>query len=331
MLILIAIILGTLTPTLIYSFLVWWIDRYEKEPIWLLIISFFWGAIPAVVLSLIFEILFEMPIVSIAGDTIVSSLLSASVSAPIIEESFKALALILLVLIFRKEFDDELDGIVYGAMIGFGFALTENIFYFFSVLSEQGLGAGLVNIFMRSFIFGLNHAFWTACVGASIGFARLSRKISARIFVPFAGWMIAITLHGIHNGGIVLVESTYCLSFISSFILNWGGMVLLFILGFFVLRRESRWIRENLLEEVKKGVIKPEIYDIMSSSPRRMAYRWNILKVKGTKRYREIGRYFQLATDLAFKKHQGDIDCLKPETLYEIRSKLKRLSKLFDP
>ena len=46
--------------------------------------------------------------------------------APIIEESLKGLAVLLVFLLFRKEFDSILDGIVYAAITALGFAATEN-------------------------------------------------------------------------------------------------------------------------------------------------------------------------------------------------------------
>ncbi len=40
-----------LVPTLVYALLVWWLDRYEKEPLPLLVVAFLWGAVPAVILA----------------------------------------------------------------------------------------------------------------------------------------------------------------------------------------------------------------------------------------------------------------------------------------
>jgi len=135
-------ILGALIPTAFYVLFVWWLDRYEKEPLWLLSLAFLWGAVPAAVLSVILEISFDALVQAIGGEGLLPSLVSVSVGAPLIEESAKGLALIGLVLIFHREFDDVLDGIVYGAMIGFGFALTENLVgYFLPILDAEGMGA----------------------------------------------------------------------------------------------------------------------------------------------------------------------------------------------
>ena len=42
-------ILASVIPTILYVLLLWRLDRYEKEPIKLLAIAFFWGAVPATI------------------------------------------------------------------------------------------------------------------------------------------------------------------------------------------------------------------------------------------------------------------------------------------
>ena len=44
-------------PTLIFLGLVWWLDRYEKEPAHLLAVTFLWGALPAAVLAVTLDLL----------------------------------------------------------------------------------------------------------------------------------------------------------------------------------------------------------------------------------------------------------------------------------
>ena len=48
---------------------------------------------------------------------------SAALTAPVVEETYKYLGIVLLYLIARAEFDDLIDGFVYGALIGLGFAV----------------------------------------------------------------------------------------------------------------------------------------------------------------------------------------------------------------
>ena len=303
MLVPVVAIMGALVPTAFYIAFIWWLDRYEKEPLWLLALAFLWGALPAAIFSVLLELALDIPIAALGGESLVANLASVSINAPLVEESAKGVALIGLVLIFRREFDDVLDGIVYGAMIGFGFAFTENLFaYFLPILSEEGIGSGLTNILMRTVVFGFNHAFWTGITGAAVGYARLSRGWGHRILVPMAGWTLAVLLHGVHNAGATLVEQTFCLSLGISLLVDWGGLLLLMIIAFLVLRKEGQWIERGLVEEVRRGALSPQEFDLLRSAGQRMWVRWRAWNRGGQMAYRAVGRYYQVATELAFKK-----------------------------
>lgn len=301
--ILLVAILGALIPTCAYTLFVWWLDRYEKEPLRLLALSFFWGAVPAALLSVLLELLFDIPIYVLGGEGIVSNLISYSLSAPVIEESAKAIALVSLWWLARREFDDVLDGIIYGAMVGLGFAFSENLFaYFLPILSQEGWGAGLVNILLRAIIFGLNHALWTGTIGATLGYARLAHTPEERMIVPVAGWALAILLHGAHNAGATLAEYTSGLSLGFSLVLDWGGVFVLLAVAYLALRRESRWIERGLAEEVRRGGLTSQEFELLRSVGKRLHTQWRARRRGGRLAHRAVGRYYQCATELAFKK-----------------------------
>jgi RsiW-degrading membrane proteinase PrsW (M82 family) len=294
---------GALIPTIIYVLFVWWLDRYEKEPLWLLALAFLWGAVPAAIASVFLELLFDIPIMAAGGEGLVGNLASVSINAPLVEESAKGIALVGLVLVFQREFDDVLDGIIYGAMIGFGFAFTENLTgYYLPILSSEGLEAGVSNIFLRSVVFGFNHAFWTGVTGAAVGYARLCLDWGRRILVPMGGWMLAVVLHSIHNAGVTLVEQTFALSLGISLVVDWGGLLLLMLVAFFVLRKERGWIERGLVEEVRRGALSYEEWQLLRSAGQRLLVRWQALQRGGAPAYRSVGHYYQCATELAFKK-----------------------------
>ena len=296
-------ILGALIPTTAYVLLLWWIDRYEKEPVRLLAVAFLWGAIPAAILSTILEIAFALPVSALGAESLLSRLLSASVGAPIIEESAKGIALIFLLLAIPKTFDGVLDGIVFGAMIGFGFAMTEDIVaYFIPILRQYGLGAGLINIFLRTVVFGFNHAFWTGLFGASIGYARSVRSRKRRVLALIFGGALAVVMHSLHNIGATLVERTLFLSLGFSALLDWSGVLVLGILIAVDLRTERRWIERGLDEEVQRGALSPQEFDLLHSARRRWQVHWRARRQGGRTGARAVGRYFQTATRLAFNK-----------------------------
>lgn len=303
MAILLVAILGALVPTAVYVLLLWWLDRYEKEPVGLLAVAFLWGAAPAAILSVIFELLFDIPVSALGEESLVGNLLSTGIGAPIIEESCKGIALVLMVLIFRRAFDNVLDGIIYGAMIGFGFAMTEDIVaYFGPILTQEGLGAGLVNIFMRTVIFGLNHAFWTGITGAAVAYARLARAGYLRLLVPMGGWALAVLMHSLHNVGATLVEQTLCLSLGFSVVVDWGGILVLAIIIAADLRTQSGWIARGLVEEVGQGALSQQEYDLLRSAGRRSLAHWHARRRGGRVGARAVSSYFQAATRLAFQK-----------------------------
>lgn len=193
-------LIAAVVPAILYVLLFYWADRYEREPLWLASVAFLWGAIPAIILSLIFELALGAPFVNAPG-TLAEELVAGAVVAPIVEEIFKGAALLAIFFWKRQEFDGVLDGIVYGALIGFGFAMTENFFYFIGAFDQGGWGNLTVVIILRAVIFGLNHAFYTGLMGIGLGLARNSRNRLLRLFWIVAGLAAAILAHALHNFG----------------------------------------------------------------------------------------------------------------------------------
>ena len=101
-------ILVPLIPSLIAMAILWWLDRYEKEPLWLLGIAFFWGAVPTIALSLVAQLLIDAPLTNVLGESSLYPLASLSLVAPLTEETFKALILLAIFLVYRQEFDSSL-------------------------------------------------------------------------------------------------------------------------------------------------------------------------------------------------------------------------------
>jgi len=200
-------ILAAVMPTAIYALVIWWADRYEKEPLGLLAVAFVWGAVPAVVISFLAEAVFGLPLAGLQAERL-ANVLELSALAPVVEEVAKALALAGLFIIFWREFDDVLDGIVYGALVGIGFGMTENLLYFLATFLEEGWdGWGMV-VFLRAIVFGLNHAFFTAFSGAGLGMARQAHRGWPRWLAPALGLSVAMVFHGLHNLGVTLADES---------------------------------------------------------------------------------------------------------------------------
>jgi RsiW-degrading membrane proteinase PrsW (M82 family) len=327
MVILSVAVLGALIPTLVYVLFVWWLDRFEKEPLWLLALAFLWGAGPAALLSLGFELRLQELLVA-QGGGLQAGLLGIGLGAPLIEETFKGVALLGLVWLFPREFDDVLDGIIYGAMIGLGFAMTENVFgYFVPILTGLGITAGLLNILMRAIVFGTNHAFWTGITGAAVGYARLEKRPARRLLLPLGGWAIAVLVHSIHNVAISTAQQAVCLSLGLGLLVNWGGVALLLLVAASALRRETRWIEQGLAEEVESGLLSKREYDLLRTPGKRLWRRWQAYREGGRIAYRSVGCYFQTATELAFRKQKYEEDPL-PDKGVRARGEDKRATEI---
>jgi RsiW-degrading membrane proteinase PrsW (M82 family) len=284
--------------TSLYVGLIYWVDRYEKEPLWLLAAAFLWGAIPSIVLAFIVNTVLGVGFYFILGPEL-GNVAGAAFLAPLVEETLKGMALLGIFFLWRQELDSPLDGIIYGAMVGMGFAMVENVYYFMNVYNEGGVEAWQINIFLRAVIFGLNHALFTSMTGLGIAVARLSRKNLVKFTAPVAGWMAAMFLHFMHNlsasiGGILCLVALFN---------AWGGVILTLLIIIWALVQEQRWIKKYLEEEVALGTLSPAQYQIACSNLKRFGHRWSLLFSHGPTGYYRAGRFYRNCSELAYKKH----------------------------
>lgn len=296
------ILVLAVVPMLLYALFLWWMDRYEKEPLGLTLAAFLWGAVPAIILSLIAQMILDIPVSDLFGSGPGAELVGASLIAPLTEEPFKGLMLLLLLLLFRREIDTPVDGILYGGLVGFGFATTENFFYFLGAYGMGGLGNVLELAFFRAVLFGLNHALFTGCTGLGIALARTSPRRTVRITAPFIGLAAGITLHALHNFGTTVAGLT-CWALLISLASDWGGALALLGLLIYFSVREQQILAHYLTEEVERGTIAPEDYPVICSYRRRVSQRLEALLRGEIGRWRRLGTYYRLASELAFARH----------------------------
>jgi RsiW-degrading membrane proteinase PrsW (M82 family) len=118
-------------PPIAIAGIIWWLDRYDREPHDLMIGSFLWGALVTVPVIIIELGLSELA--PLDRSNLASAILSALGIIALTEESAKYLVARLYVY-HRPDFDEPYDGITYCVVIGMGFAAVENVLY---VLSEE--------------------------------------------------------------------------------------------------------------------------------------------------------------------------------------------------
>lgn len=295
-------IIAALIPALFYVIVIYWFDRYEKEPMWLLAAAFLWGAIPSIIIASIFNSLLSIPFeLLVEGGT--AEALSAALVAPPVEETIKGLALLAIFFLWRNEIDSPLDGIIYGAMVGMGFAMVENVFYFVETFNADGLEAWGVNIFFRAIVFGLNHSLFTSMSGLGIAVALMSKNNLTRFFAPIAGWCLAMFLHFAHNASVSFDEALCFLALI----FDWGGVLLMLGIIVWSLVQERSWLRQYLAEEVAQGTLTDNQFRRVSSGRKRAAFNWAQWRQNGFRAYRQAVGFQQTCSELAYRKHHHEL------------------------
>lgn len=306
-------------PAYFYTWLVCTIDRFEKEPTRYLIAAFAWGAFPAIFLAVVLQVIFAIPVNEFLGEeTLGSQLMEASIGAPVTEEFLKGIAVAIIYLTRRREFDGWVDGIVYGATAGFGFAYVENIFYLMGTETWEDWGVLLI---LRTVVFGGLHGFWSAFVGIGFGLARYQHNGVLKILLITGGLLTAMFGHLIHNGAVTLVEATEGASFLVA-LLNYGlliiTMILLWFIGGYV---EHQKLKKYLQDEVPH-ILSLECYQGICEP------RSNRLKLMGI-RSKQKKALLQVAGELTQKKLQlsqmGE-ESGNTEIIQELRQELQRLS-----
>lgn len=281
-------------PVPFYVAFALWVDRFEAEPPWLLVLAFVWGAAIAVFFSLVFNAIHEGLVASLAGAASASTL-TAVLGAPFIEELTKGAALLLLFLWKRDHFDNVTDGIVYASMVGLGFAMTENVQYYGEAVGKDGAG-GAVVFFLRGILGPFSHPLFTSMTGIGFGIARESRRAWVKWLAPPAGLAAAMVLHSLWN-----LSASQGLAFFAAYVLVMvPAFVAVVVVAIFSLRREARVIREHLASLAAEGVLSGDDLVVLSSVTRRCGASARALFARGFGHWRARRRFHALATELAF-------------------------------
>ncbi|MFH2140894.1 MAG: PrsW family glutamic-type intramembrane protease [Bacteroidota bacterium] len=174
-----------LAPIFIIASYIYYRDKYEKEPLWLLFISLVAGGL--IIIPVVFIELFFTEFLTYISYKF-HAIYTAFIVAGFTEELFKYMAVLLLIW-KNKNFNEKFDGIVYASFVSLGFAGIENIFY----VIENGSGVGLI----RAFTAVPLHALVGIFMGYQIGLAKFvlaerRKRLWLAFFIPFL-------FHGIYD------------------------------------------------------------------------------------------------------------------------------------
>jgi RsiW-degrading membrane proteinase PrsW (M82 family) len=169
-----------------------WLDRNEPEPAWLLFRSFLWGAGIATLIS---------GIVNSAVSAIAGPETAVLVSAPVVEEAAKGGALMWLFLRHREHLNSRLDAAIYALFIGLGFALVENVDYYWDALKAGGLETLAGVALLRGIAFPFVHPLCTLSTALGV-VSGVRHKGVGRWLLPVLGYVGAVILHSLWNSGL---------------------------------------------------------------------------------------------------------------------------------
>ena len=266
-----AAILGMVSASLALGIVIplfLWVDRLEAEPARLLWFAFLWGALISTLGALVLN---ELGVAFFAGMHADPLVLGAVVVAPLTEEFFKGLGVLLIFLVARREFNGVIDGIVYAGIVAAGFAFVENIIYLGQMYLESGT-VGLVGIFvMRCLVSPFAHPMFTVCIGVALGLVAHRRRASS-VGVVLVGFACAVFLHALFNYSAVASTQNYLVLFALVQVPLFVGFLLLLR---WARTRESRIVRDTLTGYGMAGWFTPaEVAMLASPAERRRARRW---------------------------------------------------------
>jgi protease PrsW len=280
-------------PMFFYAAFIYWLDRYEKEPKALLGAAFMWGVVIAAGGAFIINTVFGIGIYILTGSEALTNLGTASIVAPVVEEILKGLAVAIVFLMFRKEFDSILDGIIYGGIAGLGFAATENTLYIYRGYAEGGWEGLFALAVIRVILVGWMHAFFTAFTGIGFAIARLNKNTLIKIIAPIAGLGVAIFTHAFHN---TIGNFFYGLGGLGvTIFFDLVGYTLMFGFIIWMIVHERNIVKRQMLEEVSSGLISQAHYQ-KSLSP------WTMTTAGFSGK--AASRFYQVIGELAHKKDQ---------------------------
>jgi RsiW-degrading membrane proteinase PrsW (M82 family) len=207
-----------IAPGLAICIFIYLKDKYNKEPLGLMIMSFILGMV-SIIPAIALESFFGIPLDQLSGQSIAAIALFAYGVVALSEEGCK----LLVVRLFcypRKAFDDPFDGILYCVIVSMGFATLENIGY----VLQHGIGTGITRMFLSV----PAHATFAVLMGYHLALAKFNPKNRGLHFFLAIFWPVAF--HGSFDFFIFLGNSLY----------HVAGALVSFVIAIYLSRRAIR-------------------------------------------------------------------------------------------
>ncbi|MBR5982452.1 MAG: PrsW family intramembrane metalloprotease [Bacteroidales bacterium] len=181
-------------------------DKYEREPIRKILLTFFAGML-AVPLDLSLIAIFDLDYLPLMCDGAVSAQIATAFFSAAIPEEFSKFVILFLLIWWSKDFNERMDGIVYAVCVSMGFATVENVMYVFNdpscawgralfAVPGHFLFGVLMGFFFSLAKFSVKHKFrnWTMTLLAPILAHGIYDAILMVADVATEGWAALLTI-----------------------------------------------------------------------------------------------------------------------------------------
>jgi protease PrsW len=240
------------------------VDLNEREPLWALLLALGLGALSAAIAAAVVDPAFR--VLDTFGEALTS-------------EAGKLVALVLAIAALEgvsrlrgwSELNGTVDGVIYGAAVGLGWAVGEAFHreMLAGATAVAGDPSGLT-LLWTTVVDGLSEGLFGAIVGAGFGVALGARRAAARLLLPLLGFAVAVAVHFGHaelaTGDSLAGASGRSLAALLL------PLALVVLLTGFGLVRERRAIADELADEAADGVVSGDDLERLRSPRARRAY-----------------------------------------------------------
>ncbi|MBM4409442.1 MAG: PrsW family intramembrane metalloprotease [Chloroflexi bacterium] len=286
---------------------VYFLDLFEREPLSLVAAALIWGGVVSIALAGPTNTAWLQILQKTMGPQFAAEWGPALVG-PAVEETLKFIGIITIWLIARSEIDDIFDGFVYGAMIGLGFTVVEDVHYFIRFAAQGGseIGPVLYGYFIRVIAGGLyTHVLFTGIAG--MGFAyyltRLDQPRDRRLMFAIGGFALAVFAHFFWNSpmlGFLLGNDPGPINWLLyATVKGLPFFVFLVLMARLAHRRETRWFEAAVSQHIGGDALTPEDVKTLSDIRSRRRARKEMGRRKGPEGERLAGRLQSAQLSLA--------------------------------
>ncbi len=156
------------------------LDYFEREPPHLVLAAFGWGGLVATSVAVPANAAAHDLVAKLASPALANGW-GVALIGPSLEEPVKVLGVVVIVLVAGAQMNSVVDGFAYGAFVGLGFQIVEDVMYAVNAVAQAGHGdrvEPVVSVFLlRGFLGGLwSHTLFSALAGAGVGYLVLHRN-----------------------------------------------------------------------------------------------------------------------------------------------------------